>query len=107
MDTIITTSLNGALKAKENFSKAAHNISRSNLNIDNSYNSSSNNSQKQQPVSTQPNSSQAHNHDHNISLAGEIVSMIQSSRNYEANLKVISTWSDTIKDSMDMLDSKK
>ena len=89
MNTIINHALSGLKNSENIISAAAHNISMSGSAT--SVNSSTPPTQQMEDLTSTT--------DH-IDLANETISIIRASRAYEANLKVVSVWSDLLENTI-------
>jgi len=95
MNSIINNSLIGLASAKSSINKASENIARSNLNHNVDVKPDINNTNAEELQANQI-------HD-DVDLASEVIDLIQASRNYQFNLKVVDTWSEMLDTQMDIL----
>lgn len=100
MDTTINNSMMGLSRAKESFVYAADKISRFHL------------TERPLTPEIQPNAKPPEvpqsefdkiSVNQDVDLGEEMVNMIQSSRAYQSNLKVIGVWSDLLKEEINLL----
>lgn len=100
MDATINTSLMGLAKAKESINQSAHKISNYHLEPSKKQTSPPDTLASKNIEMKKSYYSNPQNRD--TDLGKEVVNMIQSSRAYEANLRVVSAWSELLEDEVNL-----
>jgi flagellar hook protein FlgE len=101
MDAIINNALMGLSSSKNAVAKAADNIAKSSVNEQLGRSGEAKVGLDETELVEKVDKSAG------IGLAGEMVDLIQASRNYEFNLRVVDTWSEMMKNTIEIGEDKK